>query len=130
MKMILTDGASAPFEEKDVCMMYVNQFPDCFVRINHMWPDEKKGWWKVNFNRLQIPLVMATWILDENQIRGGEFTMNNVPIRLQLMPIPVIAEEPPKEEPPAKPNHLKAVKTGSSKVMSLFGNLNSTPEAS
>lgn len=69
--------------EKDVVQIYIEEEPSFFARIEKIVADMKKGWWQVTFLMLKNPLSDFIWILDNQQIRGAEFTMNNVPIRIE-----------------------------------------------
>jgi hypothetical protein len=58
-----------------------------YIKIIDVTADQaKKNWWAVKFYPLvltpnfQLPSVM--WLLDDEHIRGGAFTINNVPYQL------------------------------------------------
>lgn len=73
----------------DVVLAFVNNFPHFWARINYISPDQKPGWYIVNFTQLGMPVVDGQWLLDENHLAGEEFTMGEglFKIRLQLLPI-------------------------------------------
>jgi len=79
--------------ETDVVLVYVDNNPTFFARIENISPDYKKGWWRVRLLILQIPLVVTTWILDNDQIRGADFTMGGTPIRIEKVTAPAMPEE-------------------------------------
>jgi len=72
----------------DVCLIYVNDIPNGFIRINEIEPDEKDGWHVVTFVSLEIPIKITTWKLDDSHVRGELIYMNGVPIRIQVFPMP------------------------------------------
>jgi hypothetical protein len=77
--------------EGDVVLVYVENQPAFFARIEAITPDVKPGWFQVKMLVLQIPMIVITWILREAYINGDEFTMGGRPIRI----MPVVA--PPDE---------------------------------
>lgn len=72
--------------ENDVCILYVANLPESFIRIESIVPDNKKGWFQVTFLKLQIPTQEITWLLDESQVNGNEFTINNYPVKISYIP--------------------------------------------
>jgi hypothetical protein len=111
--------------ENDVVLIYYEDKPMSFARIEEIRPDVKKNWYLVRLLFLQIPLQTVTWILRDIYIQGEEFTMGGKKIRLDKVVAP--AEEIP-EEPPAAPQQKKPKKTktktesnasGGAKVVSL-----------
>ena len=83
-----------PIFETENILVYIENKPAFFARIEEIAPDTKKGWWRVKLLVLQVPLFVTTWILDDEQIRGADFTMNGTPIRIEKVVAP--------EMPPAK----------------------------
>lgn len=83
--MVMTD-------ENDIVLIYYEDTPICFARIEQISPDVKKDWYQVKLLLLQIPLQVVTWILRDAYINGEEFTMNEKRMRL------VRVESPEKEE--------------------------------
>lgn len=75
-------------QEKDVVLIYFEDKPLVFARIEDISPDIKKDWYHVKLLMLQIPLQTATWILKNEYINGNEFTMNAKKIRLELVACP------------------------------------------
>lgn len=74
--------------ENDVILVYVEDKPAFFARIEKIVADTKKGWWQVTFLILSIPLKTYTWILDNEQIRGADFTMGGTPMRIEVVKAP------------------------------------------
>jgi hypothetical protein len=78
--------------ENDIVLIYFEDKPLTFARIEEISPDHKPGWYHVKLLMLQVPLQVATWILRDSYIDGGEFTMNGKRMRLEKVRTP---EEPP-----------------------------------
>jgi hypothetical protein len=77
----------------DVILIYLEDAPIFFARIESIVPDTKKGWFQITLLMLQVPLQKITWILRDSYIKGDEFQMNDKRMRLE----PVKA---PKDPPP------------------------------
>jgi hypothetical protein len=75
----------------DLVLVYLDHKPAFYARIDDINPDVKKGWYQVEFYVLTLPPQTLVWILEEDHIRGAEFTMGGRPVRL--------APVPPKSEP-------------------------------
>ncbi len=105
--------------ENDIVLIYFENHPLVFARIEEILPDHKKGWYHVRLLILQLPLRTVTWILKDVYIQGQEFTMDGKKMRLEK----VVA---PRTEPisPPDPTHPDAEKTNSGAVkgtvISLF----------
>ncbi len=100
----------------DLILVYVDNKPGFFARIEDIAPDVKPGWWQVRLLVLSLPLQVFTWILDESQIDGAAYTMGGTPLRLEKVVSPVRDEEPP------VPSNGEAPKEkGPAKVVQLFG---------
>jgi hypothetical protein len=78
--------------ENDLVLIYFEEKPLAFARIESILPDSKKNWYHVKLLLLQIPLQVVTWILKDAYIRGTEFTMNGKKIRLEKVESPVEPE--------------------------------------
>ncbi|MDZ7332373.1 MAG: hypothetical protein ONB31_10385 [candidate division KSB1 bacterium] len=103
----MTQKAHETISKTDVVLVYIENNPTFFARIEDISPDIKKGWWRVRLLILQIPLMVTTWILDDDQIRGADFTMGGTPIRIEKVVAPRVAlpNEPETVEPkPQEPN--------------------------
>lgn len=99
----------------DIVLIYVEDKPQAFARIEAIEPDIKRGWYHVHLLFLQIPLTMVTWILRDVYINGDPFTMDGKPIRLEKVVAPRSAAKPEKEPPP----ETGASGANKSKVISL-----------
>lgn len=100
----------------DIVLVHVDKKPGFYARIEDISPDVKPGWWQVRLLVFTFPLQVFTWILDDFQIEGADFTMGGTPIRLEPVVSPAVPEpdlsqpEELRTSPPEK---------GSSKVVSL-----------
>ena len=74
--------------ENDLILVYVEKKPAFFARVEKIYPDIKPGWWKIKILILQVPLKVTTWVLDNEQVRGAEFTMSGTPVRIEKIKVP------------------------------------------
>ena len=75
-------------KENDVVLIYLEDSPSSFARIEKIYPDVKKDWYLVKLLMLQVPLQVATWILRDIYIQGQEFTMDGKRVRLEPVACP------------------------------------------
>lgn len=92
------------FRPGEVVLLYFHEKPSLFARIEDIRADIKKGWWRVTLLPLMLPLQKVTWILDNDQLRGAEFTMQQNPVRIERVVAPEEKEIPEKKETPP-PDH-------------------------
>ncbi|MCP4718678.1 MAG: hypothetical protein GY860_04400 [Desulfobacteraceae bacterium] len=85
---------------KDVVLIYLEDSPVSFARVESILPDPKKDWYQIKLLMLQIPLQVVTWILKEEYINGDEFHMNGKKMKIETVECPV--EELPMEVPGEK----------------------------
>ncbi|MBW1850256.1 MAG: hypothetical protein JRJ15_02225 [Deltaproteobacteria bacterium] len=69
--------------ENDVVLIYFEDKPASFARIEFIEPDIKKGWYHVTLLLFTIPMQTVTWILRDAYIDGSPFTMGGRPVRLE-----------------------------------------------
>lgn len=81
--------------EQDIVLVYFEDQPAFFARIEDISSDVKKDWYQVKLFMLQIPLQTVTWILRDIYIDGQEFTMGGNRVRLEKVTCP---ETPPPED--------------------------------
>ena len=74
--------------EKDIVLIYLEDQPLSFARIEDIVPDSKPDWYHVKLLLLQIPVQVVTWILRDIYINGEEFTMNGKRMRLETIVAP------------------------------------------
>ena len=69
--------------EGDVVLIYYQEQPTVFARIEYIEPDIKKDWYQVTLLLLTIPTQTVTWILRDQYIDGEVFTMGEKAMRLE-----------------------------------------------
>jgi len=108
----------------DVVLIYFEDNPVAFARIEDISPDHKKDWYHVTLLMLQLPLQTVTWILRDIYIEGETFTMNGKKMRLEEVKAPDFLVESENDEDSVvsmpEPKKRSNNKTGkSAKVVSL-----------
>ncbi len=96
-------------KENDVVLIYHEDQPISFARIEEIFPDAKKDWYHVKMLMLQLPLQVATWILRDIYIDGREFTMGGKRVRLEQVVCPEEPDLPERKEVPEKPDPRKVI---------------------
>ena len=105
--------------ENDLVLIYMEDQPLSFARIEGILPDSKPDWYHVRLLLLQVPLQGVTWILRDVYIDGTEFTMNGKRMRLEKVEAPEEAQEPAREQ---DEKEAPATKKGGGKLIA-FGDL-------
>ena len=89
----------------DIVLIYLEDDPISFARVEDICPDHKKDWYQIKLLMLQIPLQTVTWILKDLYINGEEFQMGGQKMRLEKVECPeeemeetVEKDSAPKEE--------------------------------
>jgi len=100
--------------ENDLVLIYFEDNPLVFARVERIVPDVKPDWYHVTLLMLQVPLQTVTWILKDVYIDGETFTMNGKQMRLEKVVAPV---EPELEEAAHKEDEGNEKKDG--KVISF-----------
>ncbi len=80
--------------EGDVVLIYYQERPAIFARIESIEPDIKKGWYHVTLLLLTIPTQPVTWILRDAYLEGSPFTMGGRPVRLEEVKKASVEGEP------------------------------------
>ena len=101
----------------DLVLIYQQERPALFARIEDICPDAKPGWYQVRLLILKAPVVEAVWILREEYINGEPFTMNGLTIRIEDVRGPHKTEY---ESSVSDNDSKKRGDTLSNKVISLF----------
>ncbi len=103
----------------DLVLIHVDNKPGFYARVEEILPDVKPGWWQVKLLVLTFPMQVFTWILDDNQIEGADFTMGGTPLRLEEIESPVELERVENEK--TEKERLQKVRQegGAPKVISL-----------
>jgi hypothetical protein len=99
--------------EKDIVLIYFEDKPLAFARIEDISADHKPGWYHVKLLLLQIPIQTVTWILRDTYIDGAPFTMDGKNMRLEKIVCPEepedIMDEPEIEKPPKPASGTKVI---------------------
>ncbi len=82
----------------DIVLIYLEDQPQAFARVEAIEPDVKRDWYHVKLLLLQIPLMVVTWILRDVYIEGESFTMEGKSMRLERVVSPDFTEEPAKSQ--------------------------------
>ncbi len=83
--------------EGDVVLIYHENNPTAYARVEDIKPDFKKDWYHITLLLLTIPPQTVTWILKGAYIQGEEFTMGGKPMRLEA--VKRVAMEAVKKQP-------------------------------
>ncbi|ETR71117.1 MAG: hypothetical protein OMM_08319 [Candidatus Magnetoglobus multicellularis str. Araruama] len=111
----------------DVVLIYFEDNPVAFARIEDIVADYKPDWYHVTLLMLQLPLQTVTWILRDIYIEGDTFTMGGKRMRLEKVKAPPPQSTSDEEEATVVNNpddkqrasSKKASKGSKSKVVSL-----------
>ena len=85
----------------DVVLIYLEDSPVSFARVESILPDAKKDWYHIKLLMLKIPLQAVTWILKDGYINGQEFHMNGKKMKIEK--VESIIEEMPLTKPGSHP---------------------------
>lgn len=90
----------------DVILVHVDGNPSFYGRVEEILDDVKRGWRRLRFCVLTVPLQEMIWTLEPSQIDGEPFTMGGTPVRIERLPDPRPTEiaPPPEEEGKASPS--------------------------
>ncbi len=75
-------------KENDLVLIYAEDSPVTFARVEDIKPDFKKDWYHLKLLMLQIPLQVVTWILKNDYINGDDFTMGGKKMRIEVVESP------------------------------------------
>lgn len=103
----------------DLVLVHVDNKPGFYARVEEISPDVKPGWWQVKLLVLTFPLQVFTWILDEHQLEGADFTMGGTPLRLEDLVSPVELEHIENEKADKERVQKERQEGGTPKVISL-----------
>jgi hypothetical protein len=81
---------------KDLVLIYLENQPVFFARIENITPDIKSGWVRMKFLILKIPPELGEWILLPEYIQGEAFTMGGKKVRIEKVEAPSDPQESPK----------------------------------
>jgi hypothetical protein len=72
----------------EVVLIYCEEQPAFFARIEDILSDRKRDWYQVRLLVLQVPLIEVVWILRDEYINGEAFTMDGRKIRIEKVTKP------------------------------------------
>ncbi|UCG80696.1 MAG: hypothetical protein JSV60_12260 [Desulfobacterales bacterium] len=101
----------------DVVLIYHEEQPAFFARIEDISADPKPDWYQVRLLVLQIPLTETTWKLREKYINGETFTMNGEVIRIEKV---TGVEREASQSVPSHKDFRETRGGNDSKVISIF----------
>lgn len=104
----------------DLVLIHVDNKPGFYARIEEIVPDVKPGWWQVKLLVLTFPMQVFTWILDDLQIEGADFTMGGTPLRMEEVISPVELELAEKDKAEKESTQKARQENGTPKVISLL----------
>jgi len=76
-------------KEGDIVLIYYQDKPTLYARIEAIEFDIKKDWYQVTLLMLSIPIQMVTWILREEYINGTVFTMGGHSMKIEKIDSPL-----------------------------------------
>ena len=74
--------------EGDVVLVYYQDEPAVYARIEAIEPDMKRDWYQLTLTLLTFPSQAVTWILREEYINGSPFTMGGQSMRVEAVKRP------------------------------------------
>ncbi len=86
-------------QENDIVLIYLEEKPISFARVEAIRPDVKKDWFQIKLLMLQIPLQAVTWILKDLYINGEEFFMGGKKMKLEVVTCPDETNLPAEDDP-------------------------------
>jgi len=101
--------------ENDIVLIYMEDKPLVFARVEEILPDHKPNWYHVKLLFLQLPLQVVTWILRDVYINGEPYTMGGKAMRLELVEAPETLLDTDHPVPSISKTDTQKPETGSSK---------------
>jgi hypothetical protein len=101
----------------DLVLVYQEEKPAFFARIEDISADSKPHWYQITFLVLQVPVMEAMWILRESYMDGETFAMNGTKVRMEKVHAPSGSD---RESSLSKRRSGEKDFSGNSKVISLF----------
>lgn len=74
--------------ENDIVLVYMEDSPLFFARVEEIWPDVKKDWFNIELLVLQIPVKVVVWTLKDIYINGTEFFMGGKRMKIEVVTPP------------------------------------------
>ena len=96
--------------ENDIVLIYYEENPLVFARIESILPDTRPDWYHVKVLLLQVPPQVVTWILRDVYINGETFTMDGKQMRLELVEPPEPESDISRKDPSVKKDPKSEIK--------------------
>jgi len=106
-------------QENDIVLIYFEEQPLTFARIERILPDVKPDWYHVQLLMLQVPVQVVTWILRDIYINGQSFTMDGKQVRLERVVAPREVSDQDGDQAPKPTRRPPARGQKGTKVISL-----------
>lgn len=106
-------------QENDLVLIYFEEKPLTFARIERILPDAKPDWYHVQLLMLQVPVQVVTWILRDIYINGQSFTMDGKLVRLERVVAPGGVSAQEEDRAPKQPRRTPPREQKGPKVISL-----------
>ncbi len=74
--------------ENDIVLVYMEDSPIFFARVENISPDVKKDWFNIELLVLQIPIKVVVWTLKDIYINGTEFFMGGKRMKIEVVHAP------------------------------------------
>jgi len=91
-------------KESDLVLVYYEDSPLFFARIEDISPDIKPSWYHVKLLVLQVPVQTVTWLLRDVYTNGTEFTMGGKKMRMEQVECPADDAVADMEQTPSEKN--------------------------
>jgi hypothetical protein len=88
----------------DILLVHHKGQPVSYARVEDITADHKAPWWQITLLILAVPAQKVTWILREEYIDGGDFTMGGETMRLERLAPPQATPEPAPDPPAPEPD--------------------------
>ena len=109
--------------ESDLVLIHIENKPAFYGRVEEITADVKPKWWRVKFLFLTIPYQITIWTIDNEQIRGADFTMGGTPIRIEKV---IVTELEGNDNKDSEESQEKTGPSRKARVLSLGENKNIT----
>ena len=113
--------------EQELVLINIEDKPAFYARVEAITTDVKPKWWRVKFLLLTFPVQVTTWIIDDEQIRGADFTMGGTPIRIEKIVIPEEVRPPENDSQESEPDGGKSTQRG--RILSLHRKEQKQPDS-
>lgn len=93
--------------EGNLVLVYYEEKPVVYARVETIEPDIKKDWFQVSLTILTIPLQSVTWILRGEYLQGEPFTMGGKGMKMEKVPSAPAGRSPGEGSPLPRSKHTE-----------------------